>query len=332
VLNTFTVDAAVELAVVERGGFIESRHAGSAIVLAPDGTVRARLGDPDAVILPRSSLKPLQAVGMLTAGAVLEGEHLGLATASHSGTDAHVRVVREILAIAGLEEAALECPPSAPGDGSTRDEAIRAGAAPVAVRHNCSGKHAAMLLTCTANGWSPVGYADPAHPLQVHLREVIERLTGEKVRASVIDGCGAPVHAITLSGLARGIQRVGTSSERSPFALHRHAGAVRRAVLAHPWTIAGPGWSDTVLAERAGIFAKLGAEGVQVAAAPDGTIVALKMLDGSPRAAAIVAVRLLIEAGALDASVEPAVAPALHLDVPGGAGIVGAVRPTATIR
>jgi L-asparaginase II len=85
--ETITVPASVELAVVERSGFVESRHAGSAIVLDAEGAAALTLGDVETPILPRSSLKPLQALGSLTAGAVLDGERLALATASHAGTD-----------------------------------------------------------------------------------------------------------------------------------------------------------------------------------------------------------------------------------------------------
>lgn len=329
--HTFPASAAVELAVVERGGFVESRHTGCAIVLAADGTVRARLGDPDAVILPRSSMKPLFAVGLLTAGAALEGERLGLATASHSGTDRHVAVVRDLLASAGVDETALACPPALAGDSAARESAVRAGEHPSRLRHTCSGKHAGMLLACAAAGWPVDGYTGMAHPLQTHLRDVVERLTGEKVQASVVDGCGAPVHAVTLSGLARGIQRVGTASERSPFALHRHAGGVRRAVLENPWTIAGPGCPDSLLAEHLGVFSKFGAEGVQSAAAPDGTTVVLKVLDGGQRAAAAVALRLLVQAGAVPAEAEDQLAGPLRLGVLGGSAVVGAIRPTVAI-
>jgi L-asparaginase II len=94
VLETLTVADAVELAVVERSGFVESRHAGAAIVLSPDGEVVRRLGNPEALFLPRSSLKPLQAIACITAGAELAGEQLALATASHVGTDRHACLAR----------------------------------------------------------------------------------------------------------------------------------------------------------------------------------------------------------------------------------------------
>jgi L-asparaginase II len=325
--QTFPVTSAVELAVVERSGFVESRHAGSAVVLAPDGTVREALGDPSASILPRSSMKPLQALACLSAGAPLEGERLGLATASHSGTDRHVAVVRDILEAAGLGEEALQCPPDWPGDQPTRDELVRELRGPERIRMNCSGKHAAMLLACTVAGWDVATYLDPEHPLQVSIRELVERMTGERVAATAIDGCGAPVHAMTLTGLGRAVHRIGTSSTTSPFALHRNAGALVQAVREHPWTIAGPGRPDTVVIERLGVFAKVGAEGVMVMVAPDGTTVALKVLDGAVRAASAVALRLLELAGALPSSDVADAMSRLSRSGSGGGEDVGVIRP-----
>lgn len=326
--QTFTVPAAVELAVVERSGFVESRHAGAAVVLAPDGTTARTLGDVDAAVLPRSSLKPLQALASLTAGAALEGERLGMATASHSGTDRHVAVVRDMLLAVGLDEDDLGCPPAWPTDTATRDEMVRELGSPSRIRMNCSGKHAAMLSACVANGWDTASYLALDHPLQVHTREVIERLTGGKALATAIDGCGAPVYAMSLLALGRAVQRIGTSSERSPFALHRMAGTLVRAVRQHPWTIDGPGRPDTIVIDRLGVFAKAGAEGVMVMVAPDGTTVALKVLDGSGRAATAIALTLLVRAGALEAAQVAPVISELPLTVFGGGQDVGIIRPT----
>ena len=325
--QTFAADDAVELAVVERSGFVESRHVGSAIVLDPDGTPILTLGDSATPILPRSSLKPVQALACLTAGAPLEGERLALATASHAGTDRHVSVVRDILDAAALGEEALGCPTAWPGDQATRDSVVREGGDPTRIRMNCSGKHAAMLLTCVVNGWPTGDYLEPAHPLQTHIREVAERLVGERSVATAIDGCGAPVFAMSLAGLAKAIHRIGTSSERSPFALHRSAGALVRAVRENAWAIDGPGRADTVVIERLGLFAKGGAEGVMVMVAPNGTTVALKMLDGSGRAATVVGLRLLEREGALAASDVAAALTELPLSVSGGGRVVGAIRP-----
>lgn len=330
-LETLTVQDAVELAVVERSGFVESRHAGAAVVLSPDGEIVARHGNVEALILPRSSLKPLQAVACITAGAVLEGEQLALSTASHTGTDRHASVVRDILTEGGLTEDDLGCPPAWPTDSATRDELVREHGQTARVRMNCSGKHAAMLRACVATGWSTDGYLDPAHPLQAHIREVVERLSGEKIAHTAIDGCGAPVHALTLTGLARAIHRIGTASDRSPFALHRVAGSLVRAVRENPWTIEGPGRPDTIAIEKLGVFTKGGAEGVMVMVAPNGTTVALKMLDGAARASTVVAATLLARAGGLSDADVATLQAALPLEVLGGGGVVGSIRPGSGI-
>lgn len=324
--ETFALADAVELAVIERSGFIESRHAGSAIVLGPDGNAARSLGATNSPILPRSSMKPFQAMAVMGAHVELDGPSAAIATASHAGTPAHLSLVRALLARADLTEGALRCPADWPLDEVARAELIRAGADKRPVFMNCSGKHAAMLLACVQNGWPTDTYLDPAHPLQTQIRDVVERLTGEHITASAVDGCGAPVHAMSLTGLARGIQRIVTAKTSSPFALYRHAAALTAAVLENGWAVDGPGRANTVVIERLGVFAKGGAEGVMVMAAPDGTTVALKMLDGSARAASIVALRLLADAGAISPRDVDDVSGKLGLEVRGGGEPVGAIR------
>lgn len=328
VAGTFRGSDAAELAVVERGGFAESRHVGSAIVLAPDGEILRALGDVRAPILPRSSMKPFQAVAAMTSGITLRGEDAAIATASHTGTPRHVALVRGLLARASLPATALRCPAEYPADRASRDDLVRQGLRAESITMNCSGKHAAMLLASHANEWPLDGYLDLDHPMQKRVLDVVERLTGERPSATVVDGCGAPVHALSLTGLARGIQKITTSSTSSPFALFREAAALTEAVRSNAWAVAGPGRPDTVAIERLGVFSKFGAEGVQVMTAPDGTTVALKMLDGSPRALAIVAARLLAGAGAIEGSAVDAAEPDLGLEVLGGGAIVGRIRAT----
>ncbi|MGO3661443.1 asparaginase [Microbacterium gubbeenense] len=325
--ETFPASSAAELAVVERGGFVESRHVGSAVVLDADGETVISHGDPDALILPRSSLKPLQAIASVTAGAALEGERLAIATASHDGTERHAAIVRDMLTEIGLSEDDLQCPPAWPGSVEARREMVRDREEKSRIRHNCSGKHAAMLTACRVAGWDTATYLDPAHPLQVHIREVVERLTGTRIAGTVIDGCGAPVYAMSLGSLARGMNRVGTSSERSPFALHRVGAALLRAGREHPSVVEGPGGDDTLTMERFGVFSKKGAEGVQVLVAPDGTTVAVKMLDGSNRAASLVSLALLARAGSIAVeNVARAAAERPGLRITGGGQTVGVIR------
>lgn len=319
------LDAAgsVEFAVVERSGMIESRHLGAGVVARADGTVLRAWGDAEAAIYPRSSLKPLQAIAILRSGLVLEGERLALATASHTGTARHVAVVREILDSAGLDESALQCPADWPGDADSRFAARQTGLGSRRITMNCSGKHAAFLAACVKNDWPLDSYLDPAHPLQRLVRQTIEEFAAETVAHTGVDGCGAPLFAITLRGLATAIARVAGSPATDPSG---SAARLVSAVRASPWAIDGPGEPDTVIIERLGLFAKAGAEGVMVLGAPDGTAVALKILDGSRRAGFLVALRLLASVGGVDAALAERVAAELTTPVLGGGVPVGELR------
>ncbi|MGO4689307.1 asparaginase [Glaciibacter sp. 2TAF33] len=326
--ETFALDSAVELAVVERSGFVESRHAGSAVVLNGEGAVLRALGDVTTPVFPRSSMKPFQAIAVMASGVTLRGEDAAIATASHSGTQKHADLARGLLARAGIPVTALGCPAAWPDDQQTRDSLVRLGAGKDPIYMNCSGKHAAMLVACAANGWPLAGYLDPAHPLQKRVLDVVERFTGERPSATGIDGCGAPVHALSLTALARGIARIATSRSNSPFAIYREAGFLAEAVRENGWVIAGPGQADTIVIERLRLFVKGGAEGIMVASADNGTTVALKILDGNLRAASIVALHLLADAGAINRADVDAVAPELNLAVLGGGRPVGQIRPS----
>ena len=309
--------APVLLAEVVRSGFVEGHHRGSLLAVAADGSAVLDLGATDVPVFPRSSNKPMQAVGMVEAGLALDGELLALASASHSGEPFHVEGVHQILARAGLDETALQTPAEWPVDEVEKLALAAAGGRPAPVLMNCSGKHAAMLATCVVNGWPTDGYRDADHPLQLRLRASVERLAGEPVAATGVDGCGAPLFALTLRGLARAFATIATAAPGT--AEHRVAEAVRR----HPEWLGGTRRDVTrLIAGVPGLVAKDGAEGVYAAALPDGRAVALKVDDGAQRARPPVMAgalrRLGVDAPVLD---ELAEVPLL-----GGGEPVGAVR------
>ena len=305
----------VELAILSRSGLDESRHLGAAVVVSPDGTVARSLGDADALVYGRSSLKFFQAIAVLRSGVSLAGAQLVLATASHSGTAAHVQIVRSLLARAGLDEDALQCPLDWPLDSESRS----AASAPARITMNCSGKHAAFLLACVENDWPTESYLDPAHPLQQLVRNTVEEFAAEPVGHVGVDGCGAPVFATSLRGLATAVGRVSAARDAS-------AALLAAAVLAEPWAIDGPGRANTVVIEQLGLLTKGGAEGVIVMGAADGTAVALKMLDGSARATSLVALQLLASVGAISGEDADRVGTLTTEKVLGGGLPVGEIR------
>ena len=284
---------AVPLARVVRNGTVESVHHGHAVGLAADGTRAVAAGDPDVTFLPRSALKPVQAVAMLRAGLDLSGELLALAAASHSGEPAHLDGVRRILAAAGLAEDDLQNTPDLPLDPDAAARLRVAGVAPAPLLQNCSGKHAAMLATCRVAGWDPAGYLDPAHPLQRAGHAPVTDLTGVPVAHTAVDGCGAPLYSTTPAGLAAATARIATAPPDTP------EGRVAAALRAYPWWVAGTGRDvPRLVAAVPGLLAKEGAEGVFTAALPDGRAVVVKVLDGSPRPLAPVVAAVLRALGA----------------------------------
>lgn len=294
------------LAVQTRDGLVESVHYGSVISTAPDesddGGLRTLFsaGDPLAPFYPRSSLKPLQAVAMVSAGLDLPADLLALTAASHSGAAIHRDGALRILEMHGLTADALENSTDLPYGPDEREEWLRRGGTATQITQNCSGKHAAMAATCTINGWPIRGYLDPEHPLQLLVAATVRDLTGEELERTSTDGCGTPLFALTLRGMARAFGRLAAAvvtDSGSPEA------AVGRAMMQHPEMVAGEGRDVTELMRLLpGAVAKDGFEGVQLVGLPDGRAVAVKISDGGDRARMPVTVRAL---EALDVDTSP---------------------------
>ncbi|MFK4121770.1 asparaginase [Streptomyces longwoodensis] len=312
----------VPVARLVRGGVTEGVHHGSVVVLDADGQVALQLGDIEAAFYPRSALKPVQAVAMVRAGLPLEGELLSLAAASHSGEERHLDGARRILALAGLTEDDLRNVPDLPYGPVVRGAWVREGRPPSRLAQNCSGKHAAMLYTCVLNGWSLEDYLDPRHPLQQAIAEIVEDLTGQRIARVSVDGCGAPLFAVSLHGLARAAARITTAAPGTPEA--RVADAVRE----HAEMASGAG-RDVAALMRAvpGLLAKDGFEGVEVAALPDGRAIAVKIADGADRARVPVAAAALARAG-----VDPSLLTGFAgMPLLGGGRPVGSLGPVAAL-
>jgi L-asparaginase II len=260
---------------------------------------------------------------MLRCGLDLDGELLALAAASHSGEEFHLAGVHKILADAGLTEADLRCPADRPLDDTAWEAMLRAGEPMDRVHMNCSGKHAAMLATCVAAGWPTASYTDPEHPLQQRIKAVLVGLAGEPVTAIGVDGCGAPLLATSVTGLARAFRAVVLAAPGTPE--RRVADAMR----AHPeWTSGTSRPERGLMAAIPGLLLKSGAEGVAGFALPDGRAGAVKIDDGAGRARVPVTVALLRRLGA---GAEPG-ADQTVLDELGASPVTGGGREVGEIR
>jgi L-asparaginase II len=273
------VPGSEKLVDIVRSGFVEGHHRGSVVALDREGGIDWVVGAAESPIYPRSCNKPLQAAGMLRCGLDLPPDLLALVSASHSGESFHIDGVRRILHQVGLDESALQTPPDYPLDEAARVKYIRAGHERAPIAMNCSGKHAGMLATCQVNGWPVGSYREPGHPLQVAIAETFQELTGEPIASVGVDGCGAPVFATSLLGLARAFHVMMTAPSGS------QERRVVDAFVAHPTYASGTRRDEAALLRALpGAFGKAGAEGCYALALPDGRAVALKIDDGGGRA------------------------------------------------
>jgi L-asparaginase II len=233
--------------------------------------------------------------------------------------------VRQILTSAGLTPDALQCPPDWPLDEQVRHAHIRAGGGANRLHMNCSGKHAAMLATCVTAGWPTDTYTEPGHPLQQAIRRTVAELAAEPVAAVGVDGCGAPLLAISALGLARAFRAMVTGGPGSP------ERAVADAMRRYPAWTSGTTRPERLLMDAVpGLLLKGGAEGVDGFALADGRAGAVKIEDGASRGRVPVTVALLRE---LRADREPGVDLArlgelASTPVTGGGQVVGEIRAT----
>ena len=331
--------SAAPLAHVLRGEHVESVHRGHVAVVDDRGRLLAWAGAPRSMIYPRSAFKPFQALPLVESGAFgrsgLKADALALIAGSHSGTDRHAAIARTILEAAGVDESALRCGSHSPYDDATA-EALRArGEAPTPIRHNCSGKHAGMLLMARFLDAPLASYTDADHPVQRRIFDRFAALMGESFVDPVpaIDGCSAPTPRMPLRTLAYSFALLGRGRDAEGKALPALF-EIRDAMRAHPDLVAGEGRLDTLLMRAVpGAVTKAGAEGVHAIALPDrGIGIALKIEDGSRRALGPAVVSTLEALGVIGAAERSALARHAGERLRNFAGIeVGEIRGIARL-
>jgi L-asparaginase II len=281
---------AKDLVHVIRGGLVESIHRGDLAVVDWQGNLLFSVGEPrDKVTFIRSSSKPIQALTVVESGAT---EHFGLSEAeiavmcaSHGGEEEHVDTVRSILGKIGLSEEALQCGTHLPSHKPTGEAMVKAGLTPTEIHCNCSGKHSGMLTLCRYMGWDIDGYTELSHPVQQAMLQKMARFADIPAEDIVIgtDGCGVPVFGLSIYHMAKSFASLANPSELNA-GEQKAALTVTRAMMKHPFNVAGSGRICTDLMKAAGgrVFAKSGAEGVYCAGVPElGIGIALKAEDGN---------------------------------------------------
>lgn len=301
----------VDLVEVWRGDLLECVHQGHVVVCDDTGQIAQALGDPGAVIYPRSSCKMVQALPLLEsgAGANLSDEQLALACASHNGAAIHTKRVGAWIKDLGLTDDAFRCGPQMPADRAARNGLIRADESPCQIHNNCSGKHAGFL-TLSKHLQAGPDYDQIDHPVQQACKAAFEDVTQETSPMFGIDGCSAPNHACSLLGLARSMAFFASADDRSD-TRSQAAARLTKAMARHPDLVAGEtrACTDLMRAMDGKVSVKTGAEGVFIAIIPEKRLgVALKITDGATRAAEAAIAAILVKLGVLDAAHPAAIA------------------------
>jgi L-asparaginase II len=299
----FFMQANPILVELTRGNWVENRHRAALVVTDATGKVIARAGDTARPIFPRSAIKSMQALAMVTSGAIehfsLTDEELALACASHQGEPEHIRGVTRFLDHIGLSVADLECGAHAPTSPAARDAMRARHEQPTALCNNCSGKHSGMLSVALAIGVPTKGYVNREHPTQIAVRAAIETVIGEPLSLDRCgtDGCSIPTWAAPLDAWALGFARMSTGQGLPA----NFASATKRifdAATSHPFLVAGSNNLDTEAMEAFGgrLMLKGGAEGVFCGAIRNkGWGFALKIDDGHALASRALVAALLLE-------------------------------------
>ncbi|HEX9029017.1 MAG TPA: asparaginase [Anaerolineales bacterium] len=305
-----------------RGKTIESIHNGAIAVVDAYGKPVASYGDPDTLTFLRSSAKPFQALPFIEHGGQdfyhLTRREIALMCASHSGTDEHVAVAREIQAKTGVSESDLLCGVHYPYDNQTSEALRERKEQPTPNRHNCSGKHTGMLAYARMEHLSTADYIDNEHPVQREIRQTFANMCALPVEqvALGIDGCSAPNFAVPLRNSALAYARLldPVAGQVQPPARAAACRTITTSMMENPDMVGGPGRFDTRLMEvaRRRILIKAGAEGYQGIGLAAGALgsgspalgIALKIGDGDARAKArpAVVLEVLRQLGALSAA------------------------------
>ena len=324
-----------------RGAHPESVHYGHVAVSDVRGKLLAWAGDPRGWVFPRSAFKPFQAVPLVESGIFsrsgLPRSALALIAGSHGGTDAQVALVLQILHAAGADPSMLRCGVHEPYDEATARAMRARGESPTPLRHNCSGKHAGMLLLARGLGEPLESYIDPDHPVQRMIFDRFAEIVGVPFEDPVpaIDGCSAPTPRVKLSTLAKAFALLARGMDARGNAVPALA-EIRDTMAEYPENVAGEGRLDTELMRtlRGAVVSKAGAEGMHaVAYLVRGLGIAVKIADGSRRALKPAVIAVLDQLSLLSPSEHEGLLPAKERQIQSYAGLpAGEIVPTLELK
>jgi L-asparaginase II len=291
---------------VYRGVTVEAEHRADVAVVDAEGNLTHYIGDPEAVYMTRSSIKPFQALPLILSGGFdrfgFDRRHLAIMCSSHSGTDEHVAVVCEALAKAGNTPDDLLC-----GTGWPLYFQFEGMQPPVSddqygsLRSDCSGKHAGFLALARHLGVPTAEYLNPESRIHKMVKQALADVCecSSENMAVGIDGCSAPNFSMPVRNLAVGFKNLALARNADP-AMRQALARVLDAMTTEPYLVAGRNrfCYDFMRSFPGRGVTKLGAESIQGLGLTDPPIgIAVKVTDGAIRALGPICLQVLRELG-----------------------------------
>ena len=293
----------VPLIATIRGDQPENIFYGSVAVVLSNGRLLSSVGDMRTPMYTRSALKPFQAMPLVAGFAdqyALSDADIAVLCASHNGEAAHSTRVASLLKRAGRSDSDLQCGIHVPYYYTSNHLPPPEKGSYGSLQHNCSGKHAGMLMLANALGEPASTYTQRTHRVQEAIADSVAHFSGVASGKLVtgIDGCSVPNYAIPLPALAYAYSRL-TSAEHDE--IYGNAPMrIFQAMSQHAALVSGMGRNDLAL-NRAGSgdwIAKLGADGVQaIASRSRQTAITVKIADGDLPMLMLIVVTVLEQMG-----------------------------------
>lgn len=296
------------LAYVYRGKNVEAIHHGSIAVVDENGTLTHYAGDPEMVMMMRSSIKPFQALPLLMSGGFdhfgYHDKQLALMCASHDGTDEHREVAASILQTAGNKPEDLQCGTHWPIWMRNENIWPQNGEDKDPLRHNCSGKHSGFLALARFLKEDVKKYLDPNSKTQQQVKQAVADMCEYPAEnfGVAIDGCSAPNFGYPLINLAIGFKNLANKLAKSK-EMQKAVGRVYQAMSAHPKMVSGEKRFDyDIMRSFPGkVFCKIGAEAVEGIGFSEPRIgIVVKIDDGNTRALYPVCIEVLKQLDIVD--------------------------------
>ncbi|MDR0473179.1 MAG: asparaginase [Treponema sp.] len=296
--------AAVPLVHEYRGDTLDLIHCGHIAIVDEKSQVVYGSGDPESIVFYRSASKPIQALPAISCGLnrefSLTDEETVIFSGSHAGEPFHITALESIFSKSGLSEDMLIMKPAVPMNTEANEERIAKGIPRRKMYHNCSGKHAALMLLQRKLGGETEDYWKPGSPVQCEVMRTI-KILGEtdNIKAGV-DGCGVPVFAIALRNIAASFKNLVRPEHIHDESLAQAVESYAPQIHRYPLMMAGTGRICTLLNQDQNIIAKGGANGVYgFALKKEGLGIAFKISDGTDQTWPLMVMGILNALGCL---------------------------------